>query len=184
MELKDAFKELARFAEARARGAVIEMSYPEPGKTLVVGVDEGTGIDARHFLKGYRIERIIDESIESPVFRNWGCADAKKHIGFAFRYRNSAEVSCITRHHLGNSEHFDSCEYATPIPGTDPAKWDWKPCKVEVPVEAPKANSVAVASIRNALTAMATCQDWRPTMVERARPSPWYSSLRTWRFRE
>ncbi len=166
MNEQQAWKELAKVAEARARGATVTLRNEKSPEILTISAPgDHIGLDARSFISfGWRINDIA----EPTVLRDWTAEDAKKHVGFA--YRTAARIGIIgvlpdgnlaTDDHVSYWRNWGPDQYATPIPGTDPAKWDWKPCKVEVPAEGPKADSVAIASIRNALTAMVTCRDWR-----------------------
>lgn len=141
MELKDAFKELARFAEARARGAAVVMGN---GRRLD-GTDgfTGLGVDANTFMS-----HTIKEIIEPKVLRDWTAEDARKHVGFAWRLGpKDSTPGLIPADGFHSGIRWDGREYAAPIPGTDPAKWDWKPCKVEVPAEPVKSDD-----LRDALT--------------------------------
>ena len=160
MDDKASYEKLAKFASAMARGATVKMNRKcrSTGDTCRIGLD-GASVDANYF--GGDLDMI--QIIEPTVLRDWTAEDAKKHLGWGIRHVCDRETVFVIRDpfHTGGGNDFCRSEYAAPIPGADPATWDWKPCKVEVPVEAPKADSVAVASIRNALTAMAMCQDWR-----------------------
>lgn len=135
MELKDAYKDLARFAAAQTRGATVVFcngeSRPSPNNT-------GKFMDA----ESIRQYGGIKEIIEPTILRDWTAEDAKKHLGYGIRHIEAKEgMFCIGSLHCTGQSYFEKSEYATPVPGTDPAKWDWKPCKVEVPAsEPPKFN--------------------------------------------
>lgn len=136
MEIKDAFKELARFAEARARGAAVRMSN---GVTYDGSPDKtGHGMDANRIM-----HNPISEIIEPTTKRPWNADDTKRHVGFAYK-TGSGRIALIGLWLGGHAadlsdgsywESWEGTKYAAPIPGTDPAAWDWKPCEVEVPAE-------------------------------------------------
>lgn len=92
---------------------------------------------------GWRIKEII----EPKVPRDWTEEDAKKHVGYAWRSHLSDNYPGLIVHANASALRWSECEYAAPIPGTDPAKWGWKPCKVEVPApEAPTFNVLLALS--------------------------------------
>ena len=70
-----------------------------------------------------------------PVLRDWTAEDARKHVGFVAR---KGGMFVIVPGHAHSQFVWADHEYAAPIPGADPATWDWKPCKVEVPAQAVK----------------------------------------------
>lgn len=74
-----------------------------------------------------------DEYRVKPVARPWNAEDARRHVGFAFRFAGqSPAVHIIMPSHCDGKPEWHSigCEYARPIPGTDPATWDWQKCEV------------------------------------------------------
>ncbi len=136
---KAAYEKLATFASAMARGATIVMTKTTGSteKTCSIG-KSGDSVDATYFDEFADIEEII----EPTILRDWTAEDAKKHLGYGIRHIKAKEgMFCIGSLHCTGQSYFEKSEYATPVPGTDPAKWDWKPCKVEVPAsEPPKAD--------------------------------------------
>ena len=153
MEIKDAFKELARFAEARARGAAVVLGN---GRRLD-GTDgfTGLGVDANTFMS-----HTIKEIIEPKVLRDWTAEDARKHVGFAWRLGpKDSTPGLIPADSFHSGIRWDGREYAAPIPGTDPSKWDWKPCKVEVPASEP---------VKSSFDVLAAVRDLRSTFVSRS----------------
>lgn len=144
MEIKDAFKELARFAEARARGAEVVLVSPGvvPHHYKSPGI-EGLSVDALAFMRSWTIQEIIEPTVTRP----WNAEDARRHVGFAYRTKPGVVtlIGVTTDGQIATNPGYWAQwpgEYATPIPGTDPAKWDWKPCNVEVPAE-PKFDVLA-----------------------------------------
>lgn len=134
------WRELELFAQAMQRGACVQLG---DGNTVSPSGDP-TGIHvSASVLRQYPIVKVI----EPTVLRDWTAEDAKKHVGFAFRSEISGGItligldmsgSVVSVNNSGYWRDWTNCKYAAPIPGTDPAKWDWKPCKVEVPVEKPE----------------------------------------------
>lgn len=151
MELKDAFKELARFAEARARGAAVVLGNGRrlDGRRLD-GTDgfTGSGVDANTFMS-----HAIKEIIEPKVLRDWTAEDARKHVGFAWRLGpKDSTPGLIPADGFHSGIRWDGREYAAPIPGTDPAKWDWKPCKVEVVASEPESEAAYMLRLMSEMT--------------------------------
>lgn len=151
MEIKDAFKELARFAEARARGAAVVLGN---GRRLDgTGGFTGLGVGANTFMS-----HTIKEIIEPKVLRDWTAEDARKHVGFAWRLGpKDSTPGLIPADSFHSGIRWDGREYAAPIPGTDPAKWDWKPCKVEVLAEKAKPAFDAISSLRQLVVGKTGC---------------------------
>ena len=132
------WRELELFAQAMQRGASVHLG---DGNTVVPSGDP-TGIHvSASVLRQYPILKII----EPTVLRDWTAEDAKKHVGFVAR---KGGMFVIVPGHAHSQFVWAGHEYAAPIPGTDPAKWDWKPCKVEVQAETPKTDPKTVAAIR------------------------------------
>lgn len=128
---KKVWSELETFARAMQRGARVLLS---DGNMVTPGTDP-TGVHvSASVLRQYPIKEII----EPAVLRDWTAEDAKKHVGFAWRTGpGDSTPGLIPADGYNYCIRWGGREYATPIPGTDPAKWDWKPCKVEVPAEKP-----------------------------------------------
>ena len=146
MDAKQAFKELERFAAARARGATVICDSPNGGNRTMHSDDNLSMITARDFSQGWTIKEII----EPTVTRDWTAEDALNHLGWGIRHVGDRENVFVIRDpfHTGGGNNFCRSEYAAPVPGTDPTKWDWKPCKVEVQAETPKTDPKTVAAIR------------------------------------
>ena len=125
---------MERFASAMVRRAKVRMV-----DGTVIAREGGT-TNGHALMMPYFRGCGIFEIIEPTVLRDWTFNDAMNHLGFSIRRTGAKEdVYTINRAtHCKPFCDFTFSEYAAPIPGTDPAKWDWKPCKVEVPVEAPK----------------------------------------------
>ena len=137
------WRELELFAQAMQRGASVHLG---DGNTVSPSGDP-TGIHvSASVLRQYPILKII----EPTVLRDWTFNDAMNHLGFSIRRTGAKEdVYTINRAtHCKPFCDFTFSEYATPIPGTDPAKWDWKPCKVEVPASAEKPKLDVAATLR------------------------------------
>lgn len=149
-----AFAELAKFAAARSRGATVLVNAPNGQPVKYPSDDYGCGrqFNAMAVTDGWRIKEII----EPTVLRDWTFNDAMKHLGFSIRRTGAKEdVYTINRAtHCKPFCDFTFSEYATPIPGTDPAKWDWRPCKVEVPAEKAKAKADPVERLRELVNHM------------------------------
>lgn len=122
------WRELELFAQAMQRGASVHLG---DGNTVVPSGDPTGSHVSASVLRQHPIVKII----ESTVLRDWTAEDARKHVGFVAR---KGGMFVIVPGHAHSQFVWADHEYAAPIPGTDPAKWDWKPCKVEVPAEAPK----------------------------------------------
>lgn len=140
-----AFAELAKFAAARSRGATVLVNAPNGQPVKYPSDDYGCGrqFNAMAIVDGWRIKEII----EPTVLREWTAEDAMKHLGWSIRHTQARQhIATISTWHNQPNNAFTGSEYALPQIGTDPAKWDWKPCKVEVPVEAP-----AAFDLRNAM---------------------------------
>lgn len=148
MDAKQAFKELERFAAARARGATVVLELPSNANHLTYRDPETSclGMDARTFQAGWTIKEIIEPTVTRP----WNAEDAKKHVGFSIRHTGvKDDVYTLNQAtHCKPLCDFSFSEYATPIPGTDPAKWDWKPCTVEVPASEPVKAFDALAAVK------------------------------------
>ena len=139
------WRELELFAQAMQRGASVHLG---DGNTVSPSGDP-TGIHvSASVLRQYPILKII----EPTVLRDWTAEDARKHVGFAYRVAGDLLASGIIGMDLpgmkpwaedrgGVWTGWAGNQYAPIVVGTDPAKWDWKPCKVEVPVEAPEEGS-------------------------------------------
>jgi hypothetical protein len=157
---QEAFKELERFAAARARGATVKLS-----NMMVMGPASGVAglvIDGQFFRNHGYIVKII----EPTVLRDWTAEDAKKHVGFVAR---KGGMFVIVPGHAHSQFVWAGHEYATPVPGTDPAKWDWKPCKVEVPAEKPlidwKTNAPRLTGLRVVNAMLDVCKATQPNMM-------------------
>lgn len=90
------------------------------------------GCDAFDDWKHSASERFANWRVK-PTHRPWNAEDARRHVGFAYRFpANSGACHIIMPWHCDGKQTWtvDGGEYATPIPGTDPSTWNWQKCEV------------------------------------------------------
>lgn len=110
----------------------LKESKPGLGRLACVAalMEMGQTLEGKHGDKWVPLSLIggHDEYRVKPTQRPWNEEDAKRHIGFAWRDPGDAYACLILP---GYTETPWCCrEFAFPIPGTDPATWDWKKCEV------------------------------------------------------
>lgn len=128
-EWKKALKE----SEPGVQRAICVMALFELGQRL-----ERSDGDGWYEIGNSQWVAYMSEYRVKPTARPWNAEDAKRHVGFAYR-TSGGRIGIIGVLPDGSPasgmqqdywRHWSQDFYARPLPGTDPATWDWQKCEV------------------------------------------------------